>query len=101
MSRRIKASQVVSPAPPALSAVVRPLEVSIPKLSFNVHEAAAATGKKVGTIKAAIGSGALRAKDGGYPYVILLSDLQTWLSGLPDAEPSPYYIDRAAKRRAA
>lgn len=66
---------------------------ALPKLALNTAEAATATGLSVDSIKAAIRSGALRAKrsarkENGDPagrYLVTVDALREWLDGMEDA----------------
>lgn len=66
---------------------------SVPRIALNTTDAAEACGVSVDSIKAAIRSGALRAKrsartENGDPagrYLVTVDALRDWLDGLPDA----------------
>lgn len=73
------------------------------KLALTAEEAVALTGIGIGTIRDAIRTGDLRAKQVGKNHHILPDDLRAWLISLPDAEyrPRPARIvpTRAVRRR--
>lgn len=71
------------------------MTVALPKLSYELPEAAAATGFTQKQLRERIARGELRARraawsktkegEGGGKYIILATDLQEFLDGLPAA----------------
>lgn len=58
------------------------------KLSYRIHEAAAATGFGESTLWKRISEGRLRAKHDGNATIIKREELQRFLDELPDVTPS-------------
>lgn len=61
---------------------------ALPKLSFSLSGAAAATSLSESVIDAAIRAGTLPVKHHGNRTLILARDLERWLAGLPAGRPA-------------
>jgi excisionase family DNA binding protein len=98
MSRK-KSTATVSPVvpvpatPPAVSVAVQPL-------ALNINDAAKLVGVRPFTLREAIGSGSLAAKQAGRTYIIRLDDLNHWIDSLNAVPLQPCFVKRQQQREA-